>query len=194
MFTTGALDHVKKTIEKKKKKTTTTKKKVAKKPAAVVRERTDQTIHSVTITGTQNGMTSEQQNVLFTLLDRSEKTRGEFHTVNELRHGVCVGADAQAHEIAQKLRITIHMHPPIDTSKMATIEVKRFDIVRKHPPDDYLKRNKRMVDATNMTIAFPKSKKQEARSGTWATIRYTKKVGKPLIIVFPDGEMERVNM
>lgn len=39
-----------------------------------------------------------------------------------------------------------------------------------------------------MLIAFPPSKEEITRSGTWSTIRYARKCHKSLIIVYPDGQ------
>jgi len=41
---------------------------------------------------------------------------------------------------------------------------------------------------------MPKGKVEEWRgSGTWATIRYARKVGKPVTIIYPDGEIQEEN-
>lgn len=58
-------------------------------------------------------------------------------------------------------------------------------ILRRHTPEggfathaeDYLDRNREMVDGADVLIAFPKTAEEETRSGTWATIRYARKVG-----------------
>jgi hypothetical protein len=38
-----------------------------------------------------------------------------------------------------------------------------------------------------MLIAFPTSKKEILRSGTWACIRYAKKQKKDIFIIYTDG-------
>jgi hypothetical protein len=40
-------------------------------------------------------------------------------------------------------------------------------------------------------IATPKGFTEEARGGTWFTIRYARSKNKPLIIVYPDGSTGR---
>ena len=56
-----------------------------------------------------------------------------------------------------------------------------------------LNRNKNIVDASNLIFAFPFDK-EIIRSGTWSTIRYAKKINKPLIIIRKDGSKELVNI
>lgn len=58
-----------------------------------------------------------------------------------------------------------------------------------YEPDWEPKRNHDIVDATEWLIATPK-KFEEIRSGTWATVRYAKKVKKPVTIIWPDGSIE----
>ena len=50
-----------------------------------------------------------------------------------------------------------------------------------------LVRNHKIVGAVHLLIATPKTDKEELRSGTWATIRYAKKVRLSTCIVYPDG-------
>jgi predicted Rossmann fold nucleotide-binding protein DprA/Smf involved in DNA uptake len=47
----------------------------------------------------------------------------------------------------------------------------------------YLDRNKDIVRVSIGLIAAPKTNKEEQRSGTWSTVRYATKTGKPLIIL-----------
>lgn len=118
-------------------------------------------------TGTKQGMTKGQESELQKLLP---KERFEFH------HGDCIGADTQAHKIAQNA--VIFIHPPKNP---------RFRGFNKSenilPEKDYLERNKDIVDATDYLIAAPKTRTEELRSGTWATIRYALKKNKEVHII-----------
>jgi hypothetical protein len=129
---------------------------------------------NIGFTGTQQGMTAKQRASLETLL-RHYLTLGatEFH------HGDCIGADAQAHDIAVAIGYAPVIHPPKISKKRA---FKRGQVLPARP---YLERNHDIVDASDVMIATPKSHVEELRSGTWATIRYTRKSGKHLHILAP---------
>jgi hypothetical protein len=135
----------------------------------------------VTFTGTQKGMTWKQRSKVFARMSILHAT--------ELRHGDCIGGDAEAHLLAKRRRMRIVRHPPINNSKRAFCE--GADETR--DPKPYLVRNHDMVDESNAVIAAPKSKTEQWQgSGTWATIRYAKKTNTPLYIVYPDGTEEIV--
>ena len=136
---------------------------------------------NIGFTGTQKGMTDEQQSVLKKIFYKLKPV--SFH------HGCCIGADHQAGQIADSIPIAnIILHPPINTSKMAKCI---GDVTRQ--PKEYLDRNHDIVDETNILVGTPKEYIEELRSGTWATIRYAKKNNKPVIIIYPDGNIERFN-
>ena len=123
-------------------------------------------------TGTRKGMTNAQK------LQVTEWLLGQA----ELHHGDCIGADEQAHRIAYR-NLIITIHPPSDEKQRAFCT--GADIVREPAP--YLARNHSIVDETDILVAAPDSP-EKLRSGTWATIRYARKMGKPLFIVMPDGK------
>ena len=131
-------------------------------------------------TGTQKGMSDVQKEAFFKLINKYKPE--EFH------HGDCIGADSDADNIIRKLNITqIHtiIHPPNSSTKRSYCSSQ---FIRE--PKPYLERNKDIVNETDLLIACPKGIKEELRGGTWATIRYAKKVGKKIIIIYPDGRRE----
>ncbi len=142
-------------------------------------------------TGSQTGMTPAQRNIVCALLfishctgvrigaPRFESSGVYFH------HGDCVGADAEAHDIARDLMYHIVGHPPDDDKARA---FKEFDDSWDVKP--YLTRNREMVDACDVLIATPKGLEEELRSGTWATIRYAKKTHTNIVIIYPPGNTE----
>src|ERR1700730_19108648 len=67
-------------------------------------------------TGTRQGMTAEQKSALRNFLDGGV---GEFH------HGDCIGADSEAHDIADECGYGIILHPPTNYSERAWREVPR---------------------------------------------------------------------
>ncbi len=130
----------------------------------------------VGFTGTQEGMTPAQIATLYTLLrDLSPE---------ELHHGDCIGADAEAHAEARRTKSPpfIVGHPPIKPDKRAWCEC---DLLL--PEEDYLARNRKIVDVCFLLIATPKEFEEQQRSGTWSTVRYAKKTGKQFVIILPDG-------
>lgn len=97
-------------------------------------------------------------------------------------HGDCVGADEQVHDLARGHGWKIAIHPPI---------IPRFrafcvgDLI--HQPLEYLQRNHAIVSVCAKLVATPRTYSRESRSGTWATIRYARDQGKPVMIIYPDG-------
>ena len=123
-------------------------------------------------TGTQKGMTLQQKDVFSKLLIKIN--------ANELHHGDCIGADADAHDLFTG---EIHIHPPDNSSKRA---FKKGIIYQEK---SYLDRNKDIVNNCDILIATPKSETEELRSGTWSTIRYAKKIQKTIFIIYPNGQL-----
>ena len=134
----------------------------------------------VGFTGTQSGMT-EDQAIAFTSLLKDLNAK-------ELHHGDCIGADAQANKIALALGVETIIHPPTDSRRRAFClgakEVK--------PPLPFLKRNHKIVDDCYSLIATPVGYEEVLRSDTWATIRYGRSLSKPVIIIHPDGDIQRL--
>jgi hypothetical protein len=129
----------------------------------------------VGFTGTQNGMTDMQSQFVFNTMMDLEPT--------EAHHGCCIGADAQFHDMLGYSQAQVYGHPPINTSKMADCQCDARAV-----PKDYLERNRAIVDTTDVLIAAPKGP-EELRSGTWSTVRYARKLRRPIYIVWPSGSM-----
>lgn len=131
----------------------------------------------VGFTGTGLGMTSQQRRQLEYIL--------RLYKIEEFHHGDCVGADAQAHDIAEKLGLCIVVHPPLVGLKRA---FKTGRIMCKPAP--YLNRNHDIVNATDTLIATPKGNTELVRSGTWSTVRFARKANKTIFIILPDGNVK----
>lgn len=100
---------------------------------------------------------------------------------DSLHHGGCVGADDQAHKIAVSLGIRTVIHPPTDNRLQSFVVPDEL-----RDPKPYLQRNRDIVDDTDYLIACPATEREIQRSGTWATIRYAYKQGKPVWMVYPE--------
>lgn len=137
-------------------------------------------------TGTQEGMTQAQRWVVEGFIDST--------LWSEMHNGDCVGADLEAACVAWRRKIggplPIVLHPPLNPQKRANIDLQKPNACsRICSPRDYLDRNRDIVDESEVLLATPKSTVEEIRSGTWYTIRYARKLRRPICIVFPDGSL-----
>lgn len=126
----------------------------------------------VGFTGTQHGMTDQQKFQL-----QRELTRRQ---VSSFHHGDCIGADAEAHSVAEFLNLPIEIHPT--TGSKRAFCSGAIKIHQSLPP---LVRNTHIVNASHILIAAPRQRVEVLRSGTWATIRYARKTGKEVIYLWP---------
>lgn len=133
----------------------------------------------VGVTGTREGLTPAQARRATQLLSG---IREWSTTIPELHHGDCVGADSELHDIAKQLGYRIVSHPPTVGRYRA-----HCDADETWPPKAYLVRNVDIVDYTRILLAFPKEQEESRFGGTWHTIRQARRVGKRLVIVWPDG-------
>lgn len=133
----------------------------------------------VGFTGTQRGMTNAQKATLRSLLNAGSGT---------LHHGDCIGADAEAHDIATGMGYETEGHPPSNPKKRAYKTTTRTNV-----PLPYLERNQNIVDETVQLIAAPGEFEEQKRSGTWSTIRYARQTKAPFLIIFPDGTIVNGN-
>jgi hypothetical protein len=130
---------------------------------------------SIAFTGTRTGLSSKQRISLITTITQLKPRR--------VTHGGCIGADKEFHDICKLLNIPTYIHPCNIKSKRAECLGAIF-VFSPLPP---LERNKIIVDESELLIATPKTKNEILRSGTWSTIRYARKIGKRVIIIYPDG-------
>lgn len=104
-------------------------------------------------------------------------------------HGDCIGGDATLHGVVRELGHRIELHPPLNWSKRAWCTLRGGEVA--HEPDEYIPRNHAIVDATSLLVATPREETgEELRSGTWATVRYARKLKRLIVIVRPSGLIE----
>ena len=149
-------------------------------------------------TGTRDGMTDAQDKKVRELIN--DLGGEEFH------HGMDAGSDEQFHYIVLKKErglITkldfvfyeagprIIGHPPLNKKHAMKLDETIISTFFKiWPAKEYLDRNHDVVHESGLMLATPKEYDEVERgSGTWATIRYTIKMNKPLIVVWPDGRL-----
>jgi hypothetical protein len=135
--------------------------------------------HRFGFTGTHHGMTDAQKATLRTFLAGGS---GEFH------HGDCVGADSEAHDIADAGGYQIVLHPPSNPFRRAFRKVPA-ERVRLEKP--YMVRNKDIVLEATTLIATPAEPEEQPRGGTWSTVRFARKQQKVVVLILPDGTIRR---
>lgn len=132
-------------------------------------------IDEIGFTGTRHGMTLKQKFLVEDIIHQ--------HFPWCVHLGDCVGADAEAHQICVRLGIKTIGHPPTIRKNRAFCKY-----YKELPPRNFIARNHDIVDSCKMLLACPKGREEEARSGTWATIRYAQQIKKPYTIIWFDGE------
>lgn len=145
-------------------------------------------------TGTQRGMTILQTAMIDTLLDkarlvgpiRAAMTNDDINVT----HGDCRGADDEFDAIAVKHHLHRNLRPCNIEEKRAHCEEKRPSSHSLYNPRPPLVRNRDIVHESHFLIVAPSDLHEILRSGTWATYRYAKKLGKPRVIVYPNGTMK----
>ena len=126
----------------------------------------------VGITGTREGATEYQLKELRSVLADLKGT--EFH------HGDCRGVDVQAAAIARELGYKIVCHPPVLKEEQGYFG---GDEIRE--PAGYMKRDRTIVEETDVLLVCPKQMEWQQKGGTWYTHDYAVKLGKPLSIIWP---------
>ena len=130
----------------------------------------------VAFTGTRKGVTAAQLAGLEELLLALD--------TDLMLHGNAVGADEAASHVARGLGLGLHAFPSVLKQGRGVADTWE----QPAPP---LERNRRMVDHADAVVAVPAGRVEEQRSGTWATVRYARQRGKPVYIIYPDGEISR---
>lgn len=136
--------------------------------------------YHVGFTGSRDGMNAAQMMHLRQELE--DLHLAEFLTFH---HGDCQGADDQAARMAHSMGFWIVSHPPISPRYRAFSESHEI-----RDQFDYLERDRHIVAESHFMIAAPGTMHEVLRSGTWATVRYARRLLKSGKILFPDGTTE----
>ena len=94
----------------------------------------------------------------------------------EFHHGDCIGKDESVHRLAKNLGYKIVIHPPKNNVLRAYCKGDEW-----RDPLPYIERNHEIVDETTVLLAIP-DVPEVMRSGTWATIRYARKLKRKIIV------------
>ena|SRR5215217_5693782 len=134
---------------------------------------------TIGFTGTREGLTEAQYLTL-----RSEITRRSLSPAAIFRHGDCIGADSDAHDVVRTCsHARIIGHPPTKSTLRAW---RKCDHLMPERP--YLDRNRDIVNMSDELIACPDGPERQ-RSGTWSTVRYALKGHRQVTIIMPDGTL-----
>lgn len=135
-------------------------------------------------TGTRVGMTDAQRQRVRALLYELRPTA--------LHHGMCVGADADMHQLMRDYDPLIHIkgwpgvsagaNPDDDHALRAKVEVDSM-----HEPLTHFARNRCIVNACSFLIATPREYQEQLRGGTWYTIHFARRSARARCIVLPNG-------
>lgn len=136
-------------------------------------------------TGTRHGMSALQEaRVLYVV---SSLWAGAGFVAH---HGDCVGADAELHRIARRYPNTrVVIHPgPIGELSAGCFGDERRD------PLPHMRRNRVIVNESQIMIAAPYEDEPQPRGGTWATIGMARKALergqlRDLLVVGREGQL-----
>jgi hypothetical protein len=126
--------------------------------------------------GTREGMSFHQQSEFAIWVKENEEIITEFH------HGMCVGADYEAHDIVRLAApdVKIVGHPAFpEGHPMRAIGLDVNEVKSLVEP---MVRNRHIADESDMMFfapVFPETR----RSGTWATFRYARKRKYPVVML-----------
>lgn len=153
---------------------------------------------NLAVTATQGGFTPEQFQAAYSYLEWT------FEDISAFHHGGCIGGDDRLQwmiaQLKEELSAGLRSHPGGVCSprvimhrgstpdKWALGCDDNADEIRE--PRDNIERNHIMVDETDQLLACPSGKNEVTRSGTWATMRYARRMKKPVVIIFPDGSRD----
>lgn len=137
------------------------------------------------VTGSREGMTLKQKSIFSYILSHYICA-----IVQEAHHGLCIGADEDAHYLLrlQGQGVKIHGWPAKVDKGLCSKKCRDVDIRNKRMPP--LDRNKKIVDFSDLLFVFPKEFEEIRRSGTWSTCRYARKKEKKITIIWPDGTIK----
>jgi hypothetical protein len=115
-----------------------------------------------------------------------------------IHHGCCVGADEEAHNLAETMAgVSIHGHPGMDEwgKSRLTLPTGKYDYDILHSRELYKTRNWNIVNVSDVLIAcpaYPENDKGSRRSGTWQTVRMARRASKTVKYVWANGEVSTV--
>lgn len=105
----------------------------------------------------------------------------------EVHYGDCTGADYEMFSMCKAFGIYMVCHPP-DNPRLRMFTNPDTGLLL--APRPYLIRNMDIVDATDYLVACPREPVEQPRGGTWMTVRYARGLGRTVVLILPDGEVD----
>lgn len=141
-------------------------------------------------TGTREGMTAAQLRALADWLTR--------HALREFHHGAAIEADEQAVGLVRNQRIDVPEAPgpydwwrviahPSDLKDQTSQKALEWSDRRMDPLPPLVRNRNIVICGADVLLAAPKEHLEIVRSGTWATVRFARKVGRPVVLFLPSG-------
>ena len=122
-------------------------------------------------TGTRQGLSKYQREQLAQVLT---EWAGKWDGTSVFHHGDCVGADAEAHNLALDLGWKVMVHPPDSYRWRAWCKGHWL-----MPELPLLERNVQIVRRCTLLVGAPYGLESVSkRSGTWWTIRFARHYGR----------------
>jgi hypothetical protein len=146
-------------------------------------------------TGTRNGMTDAQRSKFQELV-----LLGLSDTPTEFRHGSCKGCDVQAARYLRSIFNEWHERfGSIATIRIVALPGPDGDPCQEIsgvddetlPGKTHFARNRDIVNASDLVIGCPPSDGWMNTGGTFYTLDYAIKKGKPTWVIWPDGRVEK---
>jgi hypothetical protein len=137
----------------------------------------------VGFTGTRHGMSTAQLEQLRLVLQWLRAASAEWPKPGVFDHGDGPGvdgqpsSDAQAADLARRMGFGLAPHP-VEQAENETWAAAA------------LRRDRVIASTCDVLVAAPRRDAEEVRSGTWATVRYAREAGKP-IVMLSRGELRR---
>lgn len=131
-------------------------------------------------TGARKGCTAKQQHELRLRLERAV-VPGSFAL-----HGDALGADELFHYLALVVGYEVHLFP-CDIANQRAYCTGATQTANPQPP---LVRNRVIAHRCSVLLACP-SGPEHGESGTWSTIRFARKLGTRIVILWPNGSVTK---
>lgn len=137
----------------------------------------------VGFTGTRAGCTLDQKHKLDDVLAELQDAGAVW-----MHNGDAIGADLEAAWAWWYIGGKIHLRPCTHKDRAF------FELYQKiEKPKAPLDRNRDIVTACDVLVAISATMEETPRGGTWSTIRYADARKKKIIIIFPNGSIEKRN-